>query len=88
MSDGIIVLLVTFIVGMIAIMAPILKLNSTITKLDTTIENFKNEYEKDHTSLKSRVDTHEVQIEELGKTAVEHNMRIKTLEGKENKNGR
>ena len=83
MSDGTIAVLVAFIVGMITIMAPILKLNSTITKLDTTIENFRNEYEKDHSDLKTRVDTHGVQIDNLEKTAVEHNVRIRTLEGKE-----
>lgn len=83
MNDSTILLLVSFIVGAITIITPIIRLNSAITKLDTTIANFKAEYEKGHASLENRVSGHGSQIDQLEKTAVNHEVRIGNLEGKE-----
>ena len=87
MTDGMIILFVSFVVGMITIITPIIRLNGTITKLDTTIENLKREFEKGQKSLESRVDMHGKQVDELEKTAVNHEVRIVNLEGKEKRNG-
>ena len=56
-NDETLVMMVSFLVGMIAIVKPIVGLNGNITKLTTILENFRNDYEKSHKTLENRVNS-------------------------------
>ena len=72
--------LVGFIVAMIAIVAPIVKLNMNISRLNTTIEILSKDMSEKHHSLDKRVTKHGNQIDELEKVTVNHEVRITAIE--------
>lgn len=80
MSWEIFIALVGFIVSMIAIVTPIVKLNVNISRLNTTIEMFQEDTEEKHDALNKRVTEHGKQIDELEKVSVNHEVRIKAIE--------
>lgn len=84
MPNELLIVLASFIVAMITIVTPIIKLNSTIVRLTTLLNNFKSEYERSRKELTSRVNAHGKEIDELEKTAVKHDARISFLEGEKN----
>lgn len=59
-----------------AIIAPIIKLNSSITKLDTTLDNMA---QNDRTRDK-RINAHAVQLDEHEKQLVNHEVRLQHME--------
>ena len=72
--------LVGFIVAMIAICAPIAKLNMNISRLNTTIEILAKDTQEKHSTLNKRVSKHGEQIDELEKVTVNHEVRINAIE--------
>lgn len=54
-----------FMALIITVITPVIRLNSTMTKLSTTLENFIKQMEDNHGELKGRVDRHGEQIDEL-----------------------
>ena len=80
MNWEILVALLGFIVSMIAIVTPIIKLNVNISRLNTTIEMFQEDNEEKHDALNKRVTEHGKQIDELEKVSVNHEVRIKAIE--------
>ena len=80
MNWEILVALLGFIVSMIAIVTPIIKLNVNISRLNTTIEMFQEDTEEKNKTLNKRVTEHGKQIDELEKKSVNHEVRISGLE--------
>ena len=80
MSDEYIVGLLTFVGSLIAVVRPIIKLNSSIVKLNTTLEMFEKQVQQKHGELEHRVTIHGEQIDELEKSSVNHETRITNLE--------
>ena len=75
-----VLLVIVFLVGLLAsVIKPILKLNSTLTRLDTTLLSIQNDSErrereniKEHDKFNERLDEHE-------DTLVEHDKSISEL---------
>lgn len=82
MSYEILVGVIGFIVSMIAVVTPIVKLNVNISKLNTTIEMFQQDTEDKYDNLDKRVTKHGEQIDELEKVSVNHEVRITAIERK------
>lgn len=80
MNWEILVALIGFIVSMIAIVTPIIKLNVNISRLNTTIDMFQEDTEEKRKTLDKRVTEHGKQIDELEKVSVNHEVRIKAIE--------
>ena len=80
MTWEIVVELVGFIVAMIAIVTPIVKLNMNISRLNATIEALSKDTSEKHSTLDRRVTKHGEQIDELEKIAVNHDTRITNIE--------
>lgn len=69
-----------FVVSLIAIITPIIKLNGNISRLATIIDVLQKDLEDKHKSLDKRVSKHGEQIGELEKTTVNHEVRITAIE--------
>ena len=80
MNWEILVALIGFIVSMIAIVTPIIKLNVNISRLNTTIDMFQEDTEEKRKTFYKRVTEHGKQIDELEKVSVNHEVRIKAIE--------
>lgn len=76
MTDTMIVEAVGFVVAMIAVVAPIVRLNTNIARLNATLEDMTD----DITSHDKRITRHGEQIDSLNVTVAEHGARIKVLE--------
>ena len=74
--------IVAFVVAMVAIATPIVKLNVNIGKLNTTIEALSKDTQEKHSNLDKRVSKHGDQIDELEKVTVNHEIRITNIEEK------
>ena len=81
MSDVEVMELLGFIAAAMIVVVPIVKLNASITELNTTLDLFRNDTEKRHEELKYRVDIHGVKLDELEKQSAVHESRINSLEG-------
>lgn len=79
-SDGIILGILGFIGTMMAIITPIIKLNTNIVELTTTLKALEETYKVNHKKLEDKVENHTDQIDKLEKTAVAHDIRIKNIE--------
>ena len=79
-DDGIVLGVLAFLSAMIAIITPIIKLNSNIVELTTTLKALEETYKVNHKKLENKVADHEKQIDELEKVAVTHDLRIKNIE--------
>ena len=80
MTDTMIEASVGFLGGLVVLVAPILRLNSTITKLTTIVEKLE-EIVKDKTDkLDERVTQHGKEIDEIRIRQQDHDTRLKQLE--------
>lgn len=77
MTDQSIVMMLGFAVTLIAVVTPIVKLNSTITKLNVTLETFQEQTEKNHKDLSERVKKHGEEIDELKEICIKNEEKIK-----------
>lgn len=78
--DNYIIALVGFLGGLVALITPIIRLNSNITRLTTAVENLENIVKEKTDKLDARVTKHGEQIDDLKLTQKEHETRIKQLE--------
>ena len=85
-TQGIIMIVLGIVSALTALMIPTIKgiisLNSNIAALNTTIQQFRDEYKKDHSFLADRVKEHGNQIDALGIKQENHEVRIINLESK------
>lgn len=80
MQDGMIIAAVGLIVGLIAIIKPIVDLNANITKLTTVVEQLEKLIKDKTDNLDKRVTEHGKEIDDLKVKTAEHETRIKALE--------
>lgn len=80
MSDTSIITVFGFVVMLIAIIAPIIKLTSHISEIKTILQRFEKEYKENHKKLEARVTKHGTEIDGLKESIVEHDVRISSLE--------
>lgn len=83
MTDQTIMALLGFLVAIIAVVSPIVKLNTAIAKLTAAVENLEDNWKRGHEDLEDRVDTHDQQINSLETIAGVHGARLDNLEGKQ-----
>lgn len=76
MTDTLIVEALGFIVALIAVITPIVKLNNNIVKLNTTLEGIVI----DNKTRDTHLTRHDEAIGEINKTVANHGARIKFLE--------
>ena len=80
MNDGIIVAAIGLIVGLIAIITPIMKLNGNIVRLTTVVDQLEKLVADETAKLDKRVTTHGEEIDKLKIDVAGHEVRIKQLE--------
>ncbi len=85
MTDTNIMLILGFIASLIAVITPIIRLNTNISQLNTTLRMFQDATEKETKSLDKRVTKHGDQIDELEKTTAGHEIRISAVENRSQK---
>lgn len=78
MSDGLIAATAGFLVTLIALVKPIINLNTNITELKISIDSFKEQIK----NLEGRITTHGTELDQLRTKVAEHEVRIETLERK------
>lgn len=76
MKDGMIMAILGFIAALIVVLKPILDLNTNITELKVSIDNFRESVNK----LDSRITEHGKEIDKIRDQVVDHEARIKNLE--------
>ncbi len=76
MPDNVIMILLGFIGALIVAIKPILDLNTNITELKVSIDQFRDSVNK----LDSRITEHGKEIDKIKETVVDHEARIKNLE--------
>ena len=87
MTDTMITTLFEFLVLLIAVVVPIIKLTSNVTEIKTILERFETEYKDSHKKLEARVSKHGDEIDDLAETVIKHEVRIESLErGEHNDN--
>lgn len=86
MNDETIVKVLGVVVSLIAIIAPVLKLNQSVVRLTVTLENLEARFNQSQAKLEDRVGNHGKQIDNLEKTAINHDLRIKAVEKEVGKN--
>ena len=82
MPDGMIIAAVGLIVGLIAIIKPIVDLNANIAKLTTVVEQLEKLIKDKTEQLDKRVTKHGEEIDELTVKQAEHETRIHQLDNK------
>lgn len=80
MTDNMIVAALGFLGALIAVMAPVIRLNGHITELTVLFRELKALVEEKTDSLDKRVTEHGRQIDELKVTQAKHEERLKSLE--------
>jgi len=75
-TDGMIVALLAFVGALIVVLKPIFDLNTNITELKVSIDNFKGSVDK----LDGRITEHGKEIDKLKEQVVDHEARLKQLE--------
>jgi peptidoglycan hydrolase CwlO-like protein len=76
MPDNLIMALLGFIAALLVALKPILDLNTNITELKVSIDQFRESVNK----LDSRITEHEKEIDKIKETVVDHEARLKNLE--------
>ena len=79
MEDTTIMLLLGFLASMIAIVTPIIRLNTNISTLNTTLKLFQKNYEENHAKLEKRVDIHGDRIDNLDRVTDRHDLEIENI---------
>lgn len=80
MQDGLIVAAIGVIVGLIAIITPIMKLNGNIVRLTTVVDQLEKLVKDKTDKLDTRITTHGEEIDKLKLDVAGHEVRIKQLE--------
>lgn len=80
MTDDMIIAGLGFIVTLIAVLAPVMRLNSNITELTVVVKQLKEIVKEKTDKLDERVTKHGQEIDELKNKQTEHEERIKHLE--------
>lgn len=80
LTDNIILALVGFLVGLVALITPIIRLNSNITRLTVVVEKLETLVQEKTDRLDVRVTQHGKEIDEIRIKQTEHDTRIKALE--------
>lgn len=80
MQDGLIVAAIGVIVGLIAIITPIMKLNGNIVRLTTVVDQLEKLVKDKTDKLDTRITTHGEEIDQLKIDVAGHEVRIKQLE--------
>lgn len=80
MNDGMIIAGLGFIVTLIAVLAPVMRLNSNITELTVVVKQLKEIVKEKTDKLDERITKHGVEIDEIKVKQTEHEARIKQLE--------
>lgn len=80
MQDGLIVAAIGVIVGLIAIITPIMKLNGNIVRLTTVVDQLEKLVNDKTNKLDTRITTHGEEIDKLKVDVAGHEVRIKQLE--------
>ena len=80
MQDGLIVAAIGVIVGLIAIITPLMKLNGNIVRLTTVVEQLEKLIKDKTDKLDARITTHGEEIDKLKLDVAGHEVRIKQLE--------
>lgn len=78
MTDTIFIEALGLLVALIAVVGPIVRLNTNIAKLNATLQAMSD----DVTAHDHRITKHGEQIDELNITVADHGARIRTLENK------
>ena len=76
MKDGMIMAILGFVAALLVVLKPILDLNTNITELKVSIDNFRDTVNK----LDSRITEHGKEIDKIRDQVVDHEARIKNLE--------
>ena len=76
MNDGIIIAAAGFLVTLIALMKPIMSLNTNITELKLSIDQFKASLDK----LDNRITDHGKELDDVKVKIANHEARIQALE--------
>jgi len=80
MSDSMIVAVVGFLGGLVALITPIIRLNGNITRLTTVVERLEVLVKEKTDKLDERVTKHGQEIDELRIKQTDQEARIKQLE--------
>ena len=80
MQDGLIVAAIGVIVGLIAIITPLMKLNGNIVRLTTVVEQLEKLIKDKTDKLDARITTHGEEIDKLKLDVAGHEVRITQLE--------
>ena len=78
--DDYIIALVGFLGGLVVLITPIIRLNGSITRLTTAVENLEKIVKEKTDKLDERVTKHGKEIDALKNKQTEHEERIKHLE--------
>ena len=79
-TDNMIIVLVGFLGGLVALITPIIRLNSNITRLTTVVERLELLVKEKTDKLDERVTQHGKEIDEIRLKQTEHDTRLKQLE--------
>lgn len=80
MSDQMIIAAIGVLGGLVALITPIIKLNSNITRLTTVVERLEALVKEKTDRLDIRVTKHGEEIDELRLKQTEHDTRLRQLE--------
>ena len=80
MNDSVIVAVVGFLGGLVALIMPIIRLNSNITRLTTVVERLEVLVKEKTDKLDERVTKHGQEIDDIRVKQAEQETRIKLLE--------
>lgn len=76
MTDNVIMVILGFIGALLVAIKPILDLNTNITELKVSIDNFKASVDR----LDNRITEHGKEIDKIKETVIDHETRLKALE--------
>lgn len=80
MTDNMIVATIGLLTGLVALITPIIKLNSNIARLTVAVEKLEQLVKEKTDKLDQRVTQHGKEIDEIRLKQTEHDARIKALE--------
>lgn len=80
MTDSVIIAAIGVLGGLVALITPIIKLNSNITRLTTVVERLEALVKEKTDRLDVRVTKHGEEIDELRLKQTEHDTRLRQLE--------
>ena len=80
MTDGMILATLGFVVSLIVVVTPILKLNTNITRLTVAVESLQSLLKEKTDKLDERITQHGHEIDDLRDKTTEHEVRLDQLE--------